>query len=354
MSIAVFPFQIERFDDAQGVFGRQIPQLLVQELQEAGLAATRITWYARRADQVAHVALESPLPYNVLQEEMAQHDAQVGVLGHVRVNGETASLRIAILARNEQPESAQDVFDASAPRDMLPSLVQSAANALIRLLRGDDNFFSQSDRGDTPFEAWNALLLDADSQDLIREGGLASLVHSDHAWAHLAQALPWLPSSMRNAQTEALRTRIAMWMRSRETHLAMRAQRTLARGLRHDEREWTRLTWLAERLHAREVCEEAMRALASCSSNPSRASLALGVFLVSTGRHDEAYFILHALANDPDYRDCAQTYLGIILASRGELKEATVHWQRVVQSGTNADMIEKSRRHLSRQLAVFN
>lgn len=359
MSIAVFPFQIDRIDDSQGVFGRQVSQLIVEELCEAGLSAQRVTWYARKGEQVAHVALESALPRNVIVQELEARNASIAVLGQIRVTGETATLRLALLTLpiDEQAsidEAAEPIFEQSAPREMLPSMVENAVNALIRRLQGDDDFYSRSKRGETPFEAWNALLLDADSQDLIQEGGYTSLRHADHAWVHLTEALPWLPASAQPQTLTHLRRRIARWVRHGQQALALRAQRALAQFLRRDEGEWRRLLWLGEELQRDDVQAEATHALSLYSADPARASLALGRFLVATDRHDEAYLILRTLANHPSYQDSARTYLGIILAARGELQEASAHWQRVIHSGTNADMIEKSRRYLSRPFALIN
>lgn len=357
MSIAVFPFQIERTDDAQGVFGRQVSKLIFEELQEAELTVQRVTWFAKKGENVAHIALESALPRNVIVQELIDRDATIAVLGQIRVTGESAALQLALLTRAEDPskhDAIEDVFEATAPREMLPSMVDSAANALIRRLKGDDDFRSQSKRGEMPFEAWNALLLDADAQDLVREGGHTSLREQDHAWQHLTDALPWLPSSAQPQTSSRLRHRITRWVREGQHALALRAQRALARLLRNDEAEWQRVLWLSAELGHEEIHAEAACALSRCSIDPSRAALTLGRFLVATDRHDEAYVILDVLKSHVAHQDCARTYLGIILAQRGELQEASAQWQRVIHSGTNADMIEKSRRYLARPFAVLH
>lgn len=356
MHVAIFPFEIERIDDAQGVFGRQIPQILADELQTASIESEAVRWFAKRGEQIAHVTLEAALPINVIQEEMEKIGATIALLGRIRVTGQDAYLSLALHGWEDAPSTDDSdaptvIFDEECPREMLPSLVESAANTVIRLLRQNDDFFSRSGRGDTPFEAWNSLLLDMDTQELVEQRGFACLAQPDHAWTHLADALPSMPASIRSGYIELLKSRISVWVSRRHWPIAFRAQYRLTTLLKRDENEWTLLCWLAEKQRNTKVVEEALRALAIYSKDIAKASLTLGVFLASSGRYDEAEALLSPLTDHHEHADIAQTYLGITLAHRGMLPEASAYWQHVVHSGTNRDMVETARRHLYRTLA---
>src|SRR5690625_2222369 len=116
MNILIFPFYIERFDDMQGVYGRQIPHLLAAQLQEAGFNASSLTWFARRGETLAHVCAEASFPENVLSEEQRAHGAEAVLLGRVRVAPEDTHLQNAhwFASPNCDTASTSNVFDVIA------------------------------------------------------------------------------------------------------------------------------------------------------------------------------------------------------------------------------------------------
>ena len=163
MRVAVFPFEIKRIDAPQGVLGRQGPRAIVEALRAAGIAGERPQWYTRAGDGAAHVTVEAPLPINVVDEACDDLDATHAVLGRVHVTGHRAYLSLA-LASEEGTHTgsleATTLFDESAPRDALPTLIRSAAAALIHALTGDASSVADDDA--PTLEAW---LVDATADD---------------------------------------------------------------------------------------------------------------------------------------------------------------------------------------------
>lgn len=139
MTTLIFPLHIERFDDMQGMYGRQIAQLLSDRLADATFSAKRLTWYAHKGDQVAHIAVEAPFPQNVVREEALAHNADTVVLGRVRVAPESTRLQLAVLSGPDLDQPPTEVFDETGAVHALPQMVERASDALVHaLLPADD------------------------------------------------------------------------------------------------------------------------------------------------------------------------------------------------------------------------
>lgn len=377
MQIAVFPFEVERSDDLQGVFGRQIARYFVDGLQDSGVNAERIQWFAQRGGQRAHVVIESPLPWDVVAEELADVGASLALTGHVRVHrGETTLvLRLtealgSDLASTPASARAPDagagaplsltdggvsspaprwIFEERAPRETTPCLLDRALRALLAHLNvpvsGERN---PLDCHDVPMDAWTEKLLDDDNHDLVAVGSLASLAHPDHAWSHLLRHIALGPYSQRSSLELRLEQRIATWENGFQPHLALRAQRALARHRRSDVASWQRVCQLAARIHAPDALEEGLRALIRFAADPERASVELGILLVSSQRAKEAVRVLQHATHHPTFGDVATTYLGVAFAKLGDHDAATEHWQRVTHSGTDSKMVALAREFLSK------
>jgi|GEM_PF-4756164 len=177
MNILIFPFYIERFDDMQGVYGRQIPHLLAAQLQEAGFNASSLTWFARRGETLAHVCAEASFPENVLSEEQRAHGAEAVLLGRVRVAPEDTHLQIAQWFASEDADEASTriLFDEHAAMHALPRLVQRAADAVQAHFASDTapSVVSTPHQDDDEtisdaeiFAGWRDMLLDRDARAL--------------------------------------------------------------------------------------------------------------------------------------------------------------------------------------------
>lgn len=180
MTTLVFPLHVERFDDMQGMYGRQVARLISEQLTAANLRSTRLTWYAKSGEQRAHVAVEAPFPINVILEEAQAHQAQHVILGRLRVAPESTRLELAILDVEDSEHTPIEVFDETTAIHALPETVERASHAVLqRLLPGgfsgsaahasDAKHRRISDKGVNPseaFEAWRASLQQADAREL--------------------------------------------------------------------------------------------------------------------------------------------------------------------------------------------
>lgn len=195
MRVAVFPFEIKRIDDTQGVLGRQVPRTIVEALRAAGIASERPQWHTRAGDGAAHVTVEAPLPTNVVREVCEALTATHAVLGRVHVTGHRAFLALALAPivdapRDEASDAAPDadddatetaaaaateaakedtleattLFEDDAPRDALPTLIREATAALIEALTGAA---PPAPDDDAPtLEAWLVDAIAEDGRDL--------------------------------------------------------------------------------------------------------------------------------------------------------------------------------------------
>lgn len=354
MHIAVFPFEVERFDDIQGVYGRQIARHFVDELTRAGVETVRVQWFAQRGERKAHVVVEAPLPWDVQQHEMRTRSATLALTGHVRVQrGETT---LALALRDDVAGEATDVppsprwqFEARVPRDTTPCMLERAVTQLLAHLQVPRPPASGSGAcDDRPMDAWTEKLVDDDNNDLLALSSLASLAHPDFAWSHLLRKIALSPASQRPQLEARLQARIDGWENDFQGHLALRAQRALARHRRSHEATWRRVCTLAARLAATEALEEGLRAIIEYAPDAGKESVELGILLVSDHRPTEALTILQSATDHPQLGDVARTYLGVAFAKLGDLTTATEHWQRVTRSGTDKTVVALAREFLAK------
>lgn len=347
MKIAVFPLVTERTDDLQGVYSRQLSALLVDGLQRCGADATRRAWFAERANSRAHVVLEAPLPRDVLQHELKEASAEFALVGRSHIGAQEALLELALIDpdRDDPDEAARWTFKKTRPGEEAPQLVHDAVVDLLTWL-DQPPCDGAPPNHDLTLHAWTQRLLDADANELAQAGGLASLAHPDHAWAHLYEA--FRHARHRICWERELHERIDHWQGLRQHHLALRALRALCRLHEDHEKDWQALAALADQLSEEEALEEALGALARCATDRARANLVLGVFLLRAKRADEAVIPLRRAAGTSDHRDAAETYLGLAFASLGDLGAAMQHWKRVAASGTDDNMVRIARENLAR------
>lgn len=183
MTTLIFPLQVERFDDMQGVYGRQIARLIREHLHAANIPSTRLTWYAHKGDKLAHVTTEAPFPINVIQEEAQAHQAQTVVLGRVRVAPESTRLQLVLLAPEDPEHTTVEVFDETTAVHALPQMVERASTAVIQHLTSADtpDYAAQriaaagaalNEENINPahaFEVWRDALQQADALELESE-----------------------------------------------------------------------------------------------------------------------------------------------------------------------------------------
>lgn len=180
-NILIFPFYVERFDDMQGVYGRQIPHVLADYLNAASLQTEALSWFVRRAEHVAHVCVEAPFPQNVIEEEAQARGAEHILLGRVRVAPEDTQLQIAYVAYPEEgAEPTREVlFDARDAMHALPALVQNAAEVLLARFATSSHsplvhsnaMVGDEDTNDANiFSAWRDELVARDARALESEG----------------------------------------------------------------------------------------------------------------------------------------------------------------------------------------
>lgn len=175
MTTLVFPLQVERFDDMQGVYGRQIARLISERLNASNVPSTRLTWYAKKGDQRAHVTVEAPFPINVIKEEAQAHKAQTVVLGRVRVAPESTRLQLVLLTPEDPEGTTVEVFDETTAVHALPQMVERASNAVLQKL-SSANSPAYTAAGEQlneahinpahAFEAWRDALQQADAVEL--------------------------------------------------------------------------------------------------------------------------------------------------------------------------------------------
>lgn len=348
MKIAVFPLQVERFDDLQGVYGRQIARTIARSLEVAGVEVDAVNWYARRGEERAHVVLEAPLPRDVVREELKRRGARYGLVGKVGVFGEESTLELLLVEASPAGMLSPWSFSDRAPRESTPWLVDAAITSLLQFLQVPPPDHSDHP-ADIPFDAWTALLIDHDTQALLLEGGFASLEHPDHAWTHLARAISLLPRSLRSFAHEQLRTRVERWateaQEARE-NLALRAQQALCELPDANENDWQGFAKIAHAAKALDFYEEALIGWTRVASRPEIPLLRLGIMLIQQERASAAIDALLRASHAPDIRDAAETWLGVALERSGEEQLASCYWQRVAESGTDSRMVEIARKLL--------
>lgn len=347
MKIAVFPLVTERKDDLQGVYSRQLSALLVDGLRRCGADATRRVWFAERGNQRAHIVLEAPLPRDVLLHELEDAGAALALVGRCVITAQQAELELALIdpEQDDPNDAARWTFKKTRPGDEAPLLVNDAVIDLLTWLE-EPPCDGAPPNHDLTLHAWTQRLLDADAQELVEAGGLASLAHPDHAWAHLFNA--YENARHRICWERELHERIDRWQDDGQHHLSLRALRALCRLHDDHEKDWQSLAALADQLNEEAALEEALNALARCSADTARANLVLGVFLLRARRADEAVVPLRRAADTTDHRDAAETYLGLAFASLGDLSAAMQHWKRVAASGTDVNMVRIARENLAR------
>lgn len=165
MTVAIFPFQVDRTDDLQGVYGRQIPQYIGRCLRDAGVLVTPVQWSVYQDDTWSHVTLESPLPSNVLREEMTAHHADTAILGQTYVSADRASLSLAVVAANGNSFEINEVFQETTTMYVFVDLVHRAIAALHHKLTLEKRPVLDADQD---FGTWSNALIDADKLQLER------------------------------------------------------------------------------------------------------------------------------------------------------------------------------------------
>lgn len=351
MKIAIFPLQVQRFDDMQGVYGRQIAREIASTLEQEEVETVVVNWFAQRGDLRAHVVIESPLPRNVVAEEIVVRGSTYGLIGQTGIDGADASLSLALV----EPTTAGDdvmvrwTFADNAPRESTPWLIDQAVDSLVDFLRPQTPS-RRIPAPDIPYDAWTALLIDRDTQALLHEGGFESLDHPDHAWSHLAQAITLLPWSQRNLQRDELRSRIESWYETRSDDVALRAQTAMCDLPDAREHDWQMLANQAQDAKNSSLYERALRGWTRVASCPEIPLLRLGIMLVREKRVPDAIPALEQAAMLPEMRDAAETWLGVAYETTGDFGLASHYWQRVAESGTDSRMVEIAKRFLRQRL----
>lgn len=172
MTTLIFPFYVERTDDMQGVYGRQVARILAETLQENGVKTKRIQWFAPKNDARSHVCIEAPLPRNIIDEEAAAHGAERVLLGRVRVAPEETMLKIVEHQPHGDDEPIPRVKELGAIH-ALPHMVERAAQTLLSVYTDGSAHPAPADISDTEapnaaahFESWRDALLARDAQEL--------------------------------------------------------------------------------------------------------------------------------------------------------------------------------------------
>lgn len=351
MNIAIFPLQVQRFDDMQGVYGRQIAREIARALNAEGVGTEVIRWFARRGELRAHVVIEAPLPRDVVAEELARRGATLGLVGSVRIQQGESTLSLALVRLSETlgDVDVAFTFHESAPRESTLWLVDSAVDAILRHLGRPDPPQREA-REDVPFEAWSALLVDQDTQSLLHEGGFESLEHPDHAWSHLARAIALLPWSQRRTRRDELRERIDAWNDQRNDDVVLRARSAMCELPDAREHDWQMLAIHAHDVHDLNIYERALRGWSRIASRPELPLLRLGIMLIREQRVQDAIDALLRASGSPEVRDAAETWLGVAYESSGDPHLASRYWQRVAESGTDSQMVELAKRFLHQGL----
>lgn len=167
----------------QGMYGRQIARLISERLNASNVRSTRLTWYARKGDQTAHIAVEAPFPKNVILEEAQARQAQTVLLGRVRVAPESTRLQLVLIAPEDPEHTTVEVFDETTAVHALPGMIERASLAVLQNLSPEDAShsgasslhakLSKVDDDDVnpaaAFEAWRIALQQADALELENE-----------------------------------------------------------------------------------------------------------------------------------------------------------------------------------------
>lgn len=175
MRILIFPFYVERTDDMQGVYGRQVARLISEDLQKSGINTKHIQWLAPKGDAQTHVCIEAPLPRNILDEEAATHGADQVILGRIRVVPEQTLLEIvAHLPHDADNAEPRPLFKEEGAVHALPDMVERASAVLGAYLSGTPApsaslppSKAEKKNAAAHFERWRDALLAHDAQELI-------------------------------------------------------------------------------------------------------------------------------------------------------------------------------------------
>lgn len=337
--LAILPFSTHRTDAAQGILARQLPARAAARLAEFGVVHE--PWVARRGGRAAHVIVEGAVPAEVARREAERLGATAAIVGSVHRDDGRFVARWDRVEASTGAISASWVWpgEASVPESLvrlwgqfLASIAAEVGAPAVPAYDGDD-------------VAFEAVLFDADNQALLDASGDVPLARSEDAWAHLARAVT--ADASWSEPDAALKARVAALADAGRDTDAVAAARARAEA-RDDTESWLATARLAEKADARGDLETALRSLVRLEPTSGRALLRLGVFLVREGRASEAVEPLGDAARVPDCRDVADTYLGVALASLGEVARAVEKWTRVVHDGRDPAIVALATRNLER------
>lgn len=337
--LAILPFSTRRTDAAQGLLARQLPARLAARLAAHGVVHE--PWLARRGGRIAHVIVEGGIPHAFARDEAVRLGASAAIVGtfhhddgrfsvaweRVEAESGAVSSRWSWPGESSVPESLVRVWGA-----LVGSIAAEVGAQPPPLYAGDD-------------DALRAVLFDADNEALFDDGAPHVLADPSDAWSHLAAAVAADPSW--HEPDERLVRRIEAWTDAGRHDEAMRAARARAEA-RDDVPAWLAAARLAERFGATGDLEAALRRLVALEPESGRALLRLGVFYVREGRAKEAVDPLARAARVPGCRDVADTYLGVALASLGEVARAVEMWARVARDGSDPSIVALASRNLER------
>lgn len=337
--LAILPFSTRRTDAAQGILARQLPARLARVLAPAGVVHE--PWVARQGARAAHVIVEGEVPSAVARDEARRLGADAAIVGSIHFDDGRYAASWSRVEVDSGAVTATWTWpgEPTAPESLVQlwaSLVASVASQvgapLPALYDGAD-------------DALLAALFDADNMALAPGEEVPLLASDDDAWTHLAAAIGADPTWVE--PDEALQRRISQWADADRADLALSAARARAEA-REDSAAWLAVARLAERFDAQGPLETALRRLVDLEPTSGRALLRLGVFLVREGRAREAVPPLRDASRVPDCRDIADTYLGVALASLGEVARAVDMWSRVARDGRDPAIVALATRNLER------
>lgn len=335
--IAILPFSTRRKNGLSGPIARQIPALMADALASRAHPFELVSWFAERGSARAHVLAEGRIPVSTVHAEMEARGCPLGLSGHVEWDDGTWTGSLEV---HRASGGSASVLEASA-RD-LDTLVRALIEALLSHLELDPTAGVQLPATEEALTAW---LCDRDAWALVERFELDALVEPDHAWQHLVEVIErdaeFLPAR------RTLEDRIATWREAGLTRLVAGASMTLARTT-HRSEDWASAARDAESDGDTDRSESALRGMLADEPSENSALLKLGVLLVRQSRNSEAIAYLKDALRHDDVRDLAETYLGVALASTGELDRAVEHWQRVVNEGSDDRAKRIARENLAR------
>ena len=336
--IAIFPFQTRRTDAAQGIYARQIPRLVSALVVRAGAEASFRPWFARRGDTVAHVLVEDALPADVVIAESESVGAERALIGRSRISEVETQLGATLVEIPSMRPIREWTYEGDG------GSIGDGVRDLTRWLLSDVGLACPTLPTSSP-KALRALLFDMDNDALVAHGGIAALREPRDGFTHLVEALLADPDVV--GVRETLQGRRQRWLEAGRASMAVQCAVEVADALGDDAAAWRDVATLSSGGDAR-THELALRRLVAVGDDPAGARLSLGVFLLHGGRADEALAPLREASSDAEQRDAAETYLGVALASIGEVAEAVEYWSRVAREGRDRRIVRIAEENLER------